>query len=103
MIHIFCPSSHLACVALNKEPDSDLSHTCFIFTENVRWSNEESKEGQRSEDWKANAEEGYRRQENMGGWKRRQKTQMELCSWTHNCISTSLNMRAFTYFFSNIC
>ena len=47
---------------------SDLSHTCFIFTENVRGSNEESKKGQRSVDWKANAkEDGYGRQANMGG------------------------------------
>lgn len=70
MIHIFCTGSHLACVALYKEPDSDLSHTCFIFTENVRGSNEEAEEGQRSADWKANAEEGYGRPANMRGWKR---------------------------------
>lgn len=54
--------------ALYKESDSDLSHTCFIFTENIRGSNEESKKGQRSVDWKTNAkEEGYGRQANMGG------------------------------------
>lgn len=71
MIDSFCTYSHLACIyiytALHKESDSDLSHTCFIFTENVRGSNEESKKGQRSVDWKANAkEEGYGRQANMG-------------------------------------
>ena len=80
MIHIFLTSSHLACAALYKEPDSNLSHTRFIFTENVRGSNEESKEGQRSVDWKANAEEeGYGKQANMGGWKRKYKVQTELC------------------------